>query len=446
MGGINVDHRHVGYADSRGTNIAFIVLGDGPVDLVVCPAGTSHLDSDNPVMPMFERLASFSRVILFDPRGCGLSDPIPTATVPTTEERVDDIRAVLDATGSERAAVLAQGHGGPAGMLLAGTNPDRISSLVLYGTYARWRRSEDYPVGMPPEVCERFEAEIRGMWGTGGTIAGFLPSLARDEKWRRSWARSERMGASPAGVAALMEMWMQTDVRDIVPAIRVPSLVMHSVGDPQFRVGHGRYLAQHIPGAKYVELPGSDHFLFGAQSDVFAGEIEEFVTGKRSEATDDRVLATVLFTDIVGSTEAAADLGDRSWRDLLDRHDDIVRRHLGRNRGEAVRYTGDGVVAIFDGPARAVRCACAIRDAIRGLGLQIRAGLHTGEIERRGDDVSGVGVHIAARVAAAAQPGEVLVSSTVKDLVVGSKINFEDRGTHSLKGIPDEWRLLAVEG
>lgn len=435
----------MGYADSRGTNIAFIVFGEGPVDLVVCPAGTSHLDSNNPVMPMFERLASFSRLIIFDPRGCGISDPIPPGAAPTIEERADDIRAVLDAAGSERAAVLAQGHGGPAGMLLAATDPDRVSSLVLYGTYARWRRGEDYPVGMPPSECERFAATIRQIWGTGGTIAGFLPSFAHDEDWRRSWARMERMGASPATVARLVDMWMHTDVRDILPAIRVPSLVMHSVGDAQFRVAHGRYLADHIPGATYVELPGRDHFLFGRESDVYAGEIEEFITGKRSEVTDDRVLATVLFTDIVDSTAVAAQLGDRAWRHLLDRHDDVVRRHLERNRGEAVKYTGDGVVAIFDGPARAITCACAIRDALHGLGLQIRAGLHTGEIERRGDDVSGVGVHIAARVTAAAEPGEVLVSSTVKDLVVGSKIGFEDRGMHTIKGVPGEWRLLAVE-
>jgi class 3 adenylate cyclase len=257
---------------------------------------------------------------------------------------------------------------------------------------------------------------------------------------------AERTGASPAQIEGLMAMWTETDVRDILPSIRVPTLVIHRVDDFQFRVGHGRFLAEHIPGAKYIEYPGSDHFWVGDDLEELAGEVEEFVTGKRSAVAGDRVLSTVMFTDIVGSTAKASEIGDNAWRELLDRHDEAVRRQIDRYRGSAFKQTGDGVAATFDGPARAITCACGIRDAVRGLGLDVRAGLHTGEIERRGDDVSGVGVHIAARVAALAGPGQVLVSSTVKDLVVGSGIQFEDRGMHALKGVPDEWRLLSVVG
>jgi class 3 adenylate cyclase len=347
--------------------------------------------------------------------------------LPTIDERMDDIRAILDAVGSERAVIMGMGWGGPVSIVFAATYPDRVSSLVLYDTYARWRRADDYPFGMPDPACARFEEVVAEMWGSGYTIAGFVPSLADDELARRQWARAERLGASPAQIAGLMETWLNTDVRDVLPSIMVPTLVIQRAGDGQFRVAHGRYLAEKIPGAKYVELPGTDHFPSGDALEAIGGEIEEFVTGRRSAVVADRVLAPGMFTDIVDSTAAAATMGDRAWRNLLEQ-------------------TGDGVAATFDGPARAITCACAIRDVVRPLGLEVRAGLHTGEIERRAADVSGMGVHIAARVADRAGAGEVLVSSTVKDLVVGSGITFEDRGTHTLKGVPDEWRLLSVVG
>jgi class 3 adenylate cyclase len=321
-----------------------------------------------------------------------------------------------------------------------------VSSLVLVSTFARWARAPDYPAGMPESVIPRFQEETVRLWGSGGSIAGFFPRLAQDPEARRNWAKAERVGASPAQIGRMMAMWTQTDVRDILPSVRVPTLVIHRVDDAQFRVGHGRYLAEHIPGARYIEFPGSDHFWVGDDLEELAGEVEEFVTGKRSAVTGDRVLATVMFTDIVNSTAKASEIGDRAWRQLLDRHDAAVRRQIERYRGAEVKHTGDGVTATFDGPARAITCACAIREAVRMLGLEVRAGLHTGEIERRGDDVSGVGVHIAARVAQIARPSEVLVSSTVKDLVVGSGIVFEDRGMHGLKGVTDEWRLLSVVG
>lgn len=443
---MTLEDRVVRYAVSGDTHLAFMTAGKGPVDLVWSSPGISNVESwDMPFMREHgERLAAFSRLISFDYRGAGLSDPVPLNALPTLEERADEFRAVLDAAGSERAAIVGQGHGGAACMLFAGTYPDRVSSLILYDTYARWMRDDDYPAGMPAEATERYREFVRNVWGKGGSIEGFVPSRAQDEEARRDWARLERMGASMAAIDALMAMWTQTDVRDILPSIRVPTLVIHRKDDGQFRVGHGRYLAENIPGAKYVELPGRDHFWAEEGHDPVAGEIEEFVTGRRSEVMADRVLATVMFTDIVDSTAKASEIGDRSWRQLLDRHDDVIGRQLDRYRGAVANHTGDGMMATFDGPGRAITCACAIRDALRGLGIEVRAGLHTGEIERRGEHVSGVAVHIAARVASQAGPGEVLVSSTVRDLVVGSGIEFEDRGSHALKGVTDEWRLLSV--
>ncbi|HEV3233130.1 MAG TPA: adenylate/guanylate cyclase domain-containing protein, partial [Candidatus Dormibacteraeota bacterium] len=422
----------VKYAQSGDIHIAYATIGDGPVDMVLVPAGINALNFEAQplVWGMFAHMASFSRVILYAPRGGGLSDPVPLDALPTMEVRTDDIRAVLDAIGSERAVIIGQGHGGPTSLFFAGTYPDRVASLVLISTYARWQRATDYPVGMPEAATAGFQQLVAGIWGSGGTISGFFPRLAEDPDARRKWAMAERTGASPAQIEGLMAMWTETDVRDILPSIRVPTLVIHRVDDFQFRVGHGRFLAEHITGAKYIEYPGSDHFWVGDDLEELAGEVEEFVTGKRSAVAGDRVLSTVMFTDIVGSTAKASEIGDNAWRELLDRHDEAVRRQIDRYRGSAFKQTGDGVAATFDGPARAITCACGIRDAVRGLGLDVRAGLHTGEIERRGDDVSGVGVHIAARVAALAGPGQVLVSSTVKDLVVGSGIQFEDRGMH----------------
>jgi pimeloyl-ACP methyl ester carboxylesterase len=444
-----LEDRHIQYAESGDVHIAYACVGDGPVDLIWVTGVASHLDIfwDVPFMTeSARRLASFSRLILFDQRGAGLSDPVPLHTPPTLEQRADDIGAVLDAAGSETAVILGQGFGGTSAVLFAGTYPDRVSSLVLYGTAARWLRDDDYPAGMPAETTARTFEVLADVWGAGGLLSWFAPNLPMDEDILRVWARAERAGASPAALIALWAMWTSTDVRDILPSIRAPTLVLHRTGDPLFRVGHGRYLAEHIPGAMFVELPGEDHFWVGEAVEMIAGEIEEFITGKRTAVAADRVLATVMFTDIVDSTAKASEIGDRSWRQLLDRHDYAVRRQIERYRGNAVKHTGDGVAATFDGPARAITCACAIRDAVRGLGLEVRAGLHTGEIERRGDDVSGIGVHIAARVAAKAIAGEVLVSSTVRDLVVGSGIVFQDRGMHALKGVPGQWRLLSVVG
>ncbi|HEX9697182.1 MAG TPA: adenylate/guanylate cyclase domain-containing protein [Actinomycetota bacterium] len=444
---MSLEDREVRYATSGDTHLAYMVVGEGPVDLIWSSPGISNVEFwDMPFLKdLGESLASFSRLIAFDQRGAGLSDPMPLQALPTLDERMDDLRAVLDAAGSERAVIVGQGHGGPSCMLFAATYPDRVSSLVLYGTYARWLRDADYPAGMPVGAAARFRDLTSETWGTGVSIQLFLPSLADDAEVRRHWARAERMGASKSAIDALMAMWMETDVREVLSSIRVPTLVMHRLGDLQFRVGHGRYLAEHIPDATYVELPGSDHVWVGEDLDLISRTIEEFVLGRPRAVAPDRVLATVLFTDIVDSTATAATIGDRAWRLTLNRHDNAVRRQLERYRGIAVKQTGDGVVATFDGPARAVTCALAIRDALRGLGLEVRAGLHTGEIERRGDDISGLGVHIAARVAQIATPGEVLVSSTVKDLVVGSGIAFSDRGVHRLKGVPDEWRLLRVK-
>lgn len=444
---VDLDERDIRYALSGDTHLAYTIFGQGDVDLVWSSPGISNVEmwsEYGALRSMAERLAAFSRFITFDQRGAGLSDPVPPQALPTLEERGDDILAVMNAAGSERAALVAQGHNGPQCMLLAATYPERVSALILYGTYARWLRADDYPAGMPPEVADPFRRWVSEVWGTGRTIDGFLPSASQDETLVREWARVERTGASKAAIDALLGMWMQTDVRDILSSIRVPTLIIHRMDDIQFRVGHGRYLAEHIPGAKYLESPGDAHLWMGEDLNIFPGEIEEFVTGGRAAPPPDRVLATVLFTDIVGSTSMASDLGDRAWRELLDRHDRTVQRQLDKFGGRSFKNTGDGVAAVFDGPARAVTCACAIRDVLRPMGIEIRAGLHTGEVELRGRDVSGMAVHIAARVAQVAQAGEAFVSSTVRDLVIGSGLKFDDHGAHRLKGVPDQWRLLKV--
>jgi len=342
----------------------------------------------------------------------------------------------MDAVDMERAAVLGISEGGALSVLFAATYPDRCRGLVLYGTYARARQ----------EVVEAFLGYVDRAWGTGGSLSMFAPSRANDPALQRWWSRFERLGASPAAASALMRMNAQINVRDILPTIRVPTLVIHRTGDQVSPVRGGRALAKYIPGARYIELPGDDHLPFlGDNTDEIADAIQEFLTGARAPITVDRVLATVLFTDIVGSTVKAATLGDRRWRDLLDSHHATIRRNLTSFRGHEVKSTGDGVLATFDGPARGVRCACAIAEEIRPLGIEIRAGLHTGECEMMGEDVGGIAVHIGARVAALAGAGEVLVSSTVKDLVAGSGLRFGDRGSQSLKGVPGEWHIFAVE-
>jgi class 3 adenylate cyclase len=436
------------YARSEDLHIAYQVVGAAPRDLVLVPPFVSHIEYywEDPLVSRFlTRLASFSRLILFDKRGTGLSDRVPPDRLPTLEQRMDDVRAVLDAAGSQRAALFGPSEGGPMSALFAATYPQRTSALILYGSFASTIRDAGYPWAMDPKERDKVIQAISDRWGQGTYVELLAPSLAGDERFRNWWARLERLGASPGAAMALRRMNGQIDIRQTLSAIRVPTLVLHRSGDLDTSIEEGRYLAAHIPGARFVDLPGADHLPWVGDQDTLVDEVQEFLTGTRPAAEPDRVLATVVFTDIVASTERAAELGDRRWRDLLFSHHAIVRRELERFRGREVKTVGDGFLATFDGPARAVRCACAIRDGVGELGLSIRAGLHTGECELIGDDVGGIAVHIGARVAATARAGEVLVSSTVKDLVVGSGIQFVDRGSHRLKGVPGSWRLFAVQ-
>jgi class 3 adenylate cyclase len=434
------------YARSGDVNIAYQVVGDAARDLVLVPGWVSNIEVfwDDPRVARFlQRLASFTRLILFDKRGTGLSDRV--MDMPNLETRMDDVRAVMDAVVSERAALLGYSEGGPMCALFAATYPARTAALITIGSYARRTWAPDYPWGPTPEQHRQFMERCQREWGGPVGLDERWPSAAQDERVRQWWARLLRMGASPAANLALLQMNAEMDIRHVLPAIRVPTLILHSIGDRALNVDGSRFMAQQVPGAKFVELPGVDHVPWGADADALLDEIEEFLTGVRHGPEPDRVLATVLFSDIVGSTEKAAALGDRRWRDLLEGHHDLVRRELGRFRGREIDTAGDGFLATFDGPARAVRCARAVSAGVHALGLEVRAGLHTGEVEVLDDKVSGLAVHIGARVAAAAGPGEVLVSSTVKDLVAGSGLRFQDRGPHVLKGVPGEWRLFALE-
>jgi pimeloyl-ACP methyl ester carboxylesterase len=432
------------YAQSDGVSIAYQTLGEGPIDLVVVPGWVSNLDLfwEQPAVEAFyRRLASFSRLILFDKRGTGLSDRVE---LPSLEVRMDDVRAVLDAVGSERAALLGYSEGGPMSALFAATYPDRTSALVMIGSYARMMQAPGYEFGRTQENFEAFLHEIEHDWGKPVGVALRAPSRMSDESFRGWWARFLRASASPRAAADLLRMNNQIDVRHVLPSIRVPTLVLHSVGDLTLPVEGSRYLARMIPGANLVELPGEDHLPYLDDAEAILDEVEEFLTGVRRHAETERVLATVLFTDIVGATEKAASLGDRRWRELLESHHQVVRRELARFRGREIDTAGDGFFAAFDGPARAVRCARAVASAVQPLGIEVRAGTHTGECEVMGDKFGGIAVHIGARVAACAGPSEVLVSSTVKDLVAGSGLAFEDRGRHPLKGLPGEWQLYSV--
>ena len=433
------------YAKSGDVHVAYQVLGDGPIDLVIVPGWVSHIELvwEEPQAAAFlRRLGEFSRLILFDKRGTGMSDPITGA--PNIDERMDDIRAVMDAAGSDRAALLGYSEGGALAMLFAATYPGRVIALIPYASFARMLRAPDYPFGWPQEAVEAFYEGI----GTAGTTGAFydwvVPSRSGDERFRQWFARINRMAASPAQLEVYMRSNSAIDIRAVLPSIQVPTLVINRKEDQLVRVEHGRYLAEHIPGARYLELEGGDHWPWFGDTDAIVEEVEEFLTGMRHAAAPDRVLATVLFTDIVGSTEHVARVGDDAWRQLLDQHDTMSRRQLERFRGRELKQTGDGMLATFDGPARAVQCARAIQEATRAIGLEVRAGVHAGECDVRGDDIGGLAVHIAARVAAAAGPGQVLVSSTVRDLVAGSTLDFTDFGTHQLKGVPGEWRLYEV--
>jgi pimeloyl-ACP methyl ester carboxylesterase len=435
------------YAKSGDVYIAYQVVGDGPRDLVFVPPFVSHVELywEEPSLVRFlNRLASFSRLILFDKRGTGLSDRVAHNALPDLEQRMDDVRAVLDAVGSQGAALFGPSEGGPMSALFAATYPERTTALVLYGTFASTIRDAAYPWAMDPEERRRVIEAMPQTWGQGLYVDLLAPSLSADQRFRHWWARLERLGASPGAAMALRRMNGHIDLRPVLPAIRVPTLILHRSGDRDSSVEEGRYVAARIPGARFVELRGIDHLPWVGDQDAVLDEVEEFLTGVRQGPEPDRVLATVLFTDIVSSTERAAELGDYGWRHLLESYYGVMRRELARFRGREIDTAGDGFLAAFDGPARGIRCACTTRDAVRTLGIQIRAGLHTGECEVRGDKLVGIAVHIGARVAARAEPDEVLVSSTVKDLVSGSGIDFVERGTHPLKGVPGEWRLFAA--
>jgi class 3 adenylate cyclase len=435
------------YAKSGGVNVAYQVVGQGNVDLVFVFGWISNVELawEEPNLRRFlERLTSFSRLILFDKRGTGLSDRVPENELPTLEQRMDDVRAVMDAAGSERAALFGISEGGPMSILFAATYPERTVALVTCGTYAKRVWSPDYPWAPTPEERQRFYDAIENEWGREFGLDTLAPSMQEDPAIRQWLETYVRRSASPGAALALARMNTQIDIRNVLPTVSVPALIMHRSGDKDSKVEEGRYIAERIPGARFVELRGEDHLPWIGDQDSLLDEVEEFLTGVRPARPTDRVLATILFTDIVGSTERAHALGDRPWRDLLERHHGVVRSELERFRGREIDTAGDGFLAAFDGPARAIRSACAIRDAVQDLGLQIRAGLHTGECEVLGDKITGVAVHTGARVASTAEPGEVLVSSTVKDLVAGSGISFEDRGVHDLKGVPGEWRLFRV--
>ena len=438
----------VRYADGSGVEIAYQVLGEGPPDVVWVAGAFTHLGvmwEHAGYRRACQQLAAFSRLILFDKRGMGLSE---RARVGTLEERMEDVRAVMDAAGSEQAALIGVSEGGPMSMLFAATYPERTRALLLIGAEVKEEKTDDWPWGESTrEEFEDWMLQVSERWGKG-LAASVLLADEPDQEAAKAWlGKLQSASATPRDAVAFMRVGLDIDVRDVVSSIHVPTLIVHRVDDPICHVENARFLAANIEGAKYVELPGSNHVPWsGNGDDEVLGEIREFLTGVREAPEPDRVLATVLFTDIVGSTERATELGDRRWRELLDAHHAAVRRQLERFRGRELDTAGDGFLASFDGPARAIRCAGAAIDSVRELGLDIRAGVHTGECELHGGKLAGIAVHIGARVAGQAGPGQVLVSSTVRDLVAGSGLEFEDRGSASLKGVPGEWRLYAVSG
>lgn len=435
------------YARAGNLSIAYQAVGDGPLDLLYVPGWVSHVEEcwEEPTLARFlSRLASFARLILFDKRGTGLSDRVPAERLPTLEERMDDVRAVLDAAGSGRAALFGFSEGGNLSALFAASYPERTRALATFGVFAKRRRSDDYPWAPTAEERDAAVELVEREWGRDMDLAVLAPSVAGDDAFKRRLTRYLRRSASPGAAAALLRMNTEIDIRAVLPAIRVPTLVLHRTGDRDASVEEGRWIAARVPGARFVELPGVDHLPWVGDQDAVLEEVEEFLTGVRRGPEPDRVLTTLLFTDVVGSTRTAADVGDRAWRELLDRHHAVVRCELERWRGRELDTAGDGFLASFDGPARAVRCAQAVVGEVEKLGLQVRAGVHTGECERAGDGLRGIAVHIGARVGARAGPGEVLVSHTVRDLVAGSGLTFEDRGEHELEGVPGTWRLYAA--
>jgi class 3 adenylate cyclase len=435
------------YARSGDVHIGYQVVGDGPFDLVLLDQWFGNVDAlwlFAPLAQLVERLARFSRVILLDKRGTGISDPVPLGRLPTLEEWMDDIRAVMDEVGSQQAALVSAVGASFLTLLFAATYPQRTRALVLVDGYARLTGTEGYFPDLPNAMTEAAVGQIRDAWGRGGMLRAFAPGEYRDRELVRRYGWYERQSASPAAAFAIGRVLYESDVRDILSAISVPTLVITHSESARIPPALGRYVAEHIPGARHLELPGSGNFIWAGDQSRLVSELQGFLTGATPAPENDRVLATVLFTDIVGSTERAGFLGDHAWKELLERHFVIAREQLDRFRGREIVTTGDGLLAIFDGPARAVRCAQAVAGSVHDLGLDIRAGLHTGEIELAGQDVRGMAVHIGARISALAAPREVLVSSTVRDLVVGSGIEFDDRGLHALKGVPGEWHLYRV--
>jgi pimeloyl-ACP methyl ester carboxylesterase len=435
------------YAKSGRYNIAYQVTGDGPVDIVFVPGFVSHVENaweDPQLSRYFARLASFARLIVFDKRGTGMSDPVPVQDLPTLEQRMDDVRAVMDAVGAQRAALVGVSEGGPMCLLFAATYPERTVALVLAHTFARGSWSDDYPWGAHPEQQDALLERMERGWGSGVLLGAFAASQADDKDARERWARFQRRASSPGAAAALVRMVYEIDARAVLPAITVPTLVIHRDRDRMFPVGGARYIAQSIQGARLCEFSSEDHFFWLGPADRELDEIELFLTGELHGHASDRVLATILFVDISGSTALAAELGDARWRELLEGFYALARDQLRRFRGRELDTAGDGLFAAFDGPARAIRCAEAMRSGARTRGIDIRAGAHTGECEVIDAKLGGIAVHIAARIAAQAQASEIFVSATVKDLVAGSGLAFEDRGLRVLKGVPDDWRLYAV--
>jgi len=434
------------YAKTDGLHIAYQVTGQGPALIEVTDGTLFSFDSSSE-QPMWqayvERLGSFSTLIRFDLRGIGLSDPLRSTEPPTVEQWMADTLAVMDAAAVEQAAVLGTGFGGLAALLTVASHPERARALILVNAYASAVRRPDYPFGVAATEIERFaDAVIDPTEPSGDDLPLIAPSLADNPAFAAWWRQAGHRGASPTTARGIWNT-AATDLRSVLDLIRTPTLIIHARDNAYVRVGHGRYLGEHIADAQYVEMPEADHIPWAMAGDV-AGEIEEFVTGTRRRAPSERHLATVLFTDIVNSTALAAALGDRAWTARLDEHDRLVERQVARFSGRLVSHIGDGTLATFDGPGRAIACATAVRDGAHQLGLELRAGLHTGEVELRSDDVAGIAVHLAQRVSGLADPGEILVSRTVVDLVAGSDTHFDDRGEHQLRGVPGDWRLFAV--
>jgi class 3 adenylate cyclase len=434
------------FARLGGDRIAYQVVGDGPPDLVVTLFSFGHIDIawEDPGFALFLRtLASFCRLIVFDRRGTGASDPLPQGSLPPWESYGEDLVAVLDEVGSEQTAIMGQVDAGPMAIFFAGTRPERTSALILANASAKYTASDDYPIGVPAEFVEAFLAQIDQLWGTEAMVLE-VPSRANDERFRRWIAKAQRTVGSPRVVQAYMRAMFEVDARPILPLIHAPTLVLHRSNLDFVPIQHGRYLAEHIPSANLIELPGVEGSLVWEMPQLTLDHVQEFLTGVGRVAEPTRVLSTVLFTDIVGSTERAAALGDRRWREVLNVHDELAHRLVEEFGGRLVKTTGDGILATFDGPGRGLRCAAALRVELGGIGVQVRAGLHTGEVELRDSDVGGIAVHIAARVMGAAEAGEILTSRTVRDLVVGSDVALQDRGSQPLKGIEGSWQLFTV--